>query len=59
MPKNAPPPSCTKCRKPMKFVLVKTGGRKFRCINCDVPDPMRSPEVAKLFTGELKPLVSQ
>jgi len=23
----------------MSFMLVKTGGRKFRCIDCDVPDP--------------------
>jgi hypothetical protein len=22
----------------MRFMLVKTGGRKFRCIDCEVPD---------------------
>jgi hypothetical protein len=55
MPKNPPPPTCSKCRKPMHFMLVKTGGRKFRCVDCDVPDPLRLPEVAKLLTGELRP----
>jgi hypothetical protein len=38
----------------MHFMLVKTGGRKFRCIDCDGPDPLRLPEVAKLLTGELR-----
>jgi hypothetical protein len=46
---------CSKCRKPMHFMLVKTGGRKFRCIDCDVPDPLRSQQLAKLLTGELQP----
>jgi hypothetical protein len=36
MPKNPPPPDCPKCSKPMRFMLVKTGGRKFRCVDCDV-----------------------
>jgi hypothetical protein len=36
----------------MHFMLVKTGGRKFRCIDCDVPDPL--PEVTKLLAGELR-----
>jgi hypothetical protein len=40
----------------MHFVLVKTGGRKFRCIDCDVPDPIKLPEVAKLLAGELRRL---
>lgn len=55
MAKNTPPPLCLKCRKPMHFMLVKTGGRKFRCINCDVPDPLKIPEVKKLLAGELRP----
>jgi hypothetical protein len=38
MLKNLPPPICPKCSEPMRFMLVKTGGRKFRCIDCDVPD---------------------
>jgi hypothetical protein len=56
MPKNTPPPMCPKCRKPKHFVLVKTGGRKFQCLNCDGGDPLKSPDVAKLLAGELKPL---
>jgi len=39
----------------MRFMLVRTGGRKFRCIDCDVTDPLELPEVTKLFKGELKP----
>jgi len=38
----------------MHFMLVKSGGRKFRCIDCDVPDPLRLQELAKLFKGELQ-----
>jgi hypothetical protein len=52
MPKNSPAPTCSKCGKPMHFMLVRTGGRKFRCIDCDVPDLLRLPEVAKLLKGE-------
>jgi hypothetical protein len=55
MPKNPSPPTCLKCRKPMKFMLVKSGGRKFRCINCDIPDPLQLPEVEKLLSGALRP----
>jgi hypothetical protein len=40
----------------MHFMLVKTGGRKFRCIDCDGSDPLRSSEVAKLLAGELRPM---
>jgi hypothetical protein len=54
MPKNSPPPNCPKCAKPMRFMVVKTGGRKFRCIDCDVPDPLQAPEVTKLLKGELR-----
>jgi hypothetical protein len=52
MPKNSPPPNCSKCSKPMRFMVVKTGGRKFRCIDCDVPDPLQAPEMIKLLGGE-------
>jgi hypothetical protein len=60
MPKNPAPPTCPKCRKPMHFMLVKTGGRKFRCIDCPVADPLKLPEVTKLLTvriatAEMKP----
>jgi Fumarylacetoacetate (FAA) hydrolase family len=54
MPKNPPPPICPKCSTSMRFVLVKTGGRKFRCVDCDVTDLLKLPEVTKLLTGELR-----
>lgn len=54
MPKNSPPPICSRCGKPLRFMLVKTGGRKFRCFDCDVPDPLQLPEVANLLAGELR-----
>jgi hypothetical protein len=37
------------------FHACQNGGRKFRCIDCDVPDPLRLPELTKLLTGELRP----
>jgi hypothetical protein len=40
----------------MQFLLRKTGGRKFQCLDCDGDDPLRSAEVAKLLTGQLQPL---
>jgi hypothetical protein len=55
MLRNPPPPTCSQCNKPMRFMLVKKGGRKFRCIDCDGPDPLQLPELAKLLTGELQP----
>ena len=54
MPKN--PPTCPKCRKPKHLVPVKIGGRKFLCLDCSGRDPMRSPEIARLLSGELRPL---
>jgi hypothetical protein len=54
MPKNTPAPVCPKCSKPQQFVLVKTGGRKFRCLDCDGEDPLRSPDVQRLLAGALK-----
>jgi tRNA(Ile2) C34 agmatinyltransferase TiaS len=55
MAKNTPPPHCPKCGKPMRFVLVKTGGRRFRCLDCDGEDPLKSPDVARLLEGSLRP----
>jgi hypothetical protein len=56
MPKSTPPPICSKCRKAMRFLLKKTGGRKFQYLDFDGDDPLRSPEVAKLLPDELRPL---
>jgi hypothetical protein len=48
---------CPRCHKPMQFLLVRgKRGRKFQCLDCEGDDPLRSPDVAKLFTGELRPL---
>jgi hypothetical protein len=51
MRKNTPPPDCPKCEKPMKFVLIKTGGRKFRCLDCQGQDLSQSADVLSLPTG--------
>ena len=51
-------PACPKCHKPMRLALAKAGTRKLMCLDCDGEDPLKSPEVAKLLTGELKPLQS-
>jgi len=53
MAKNTPPPACPKCGKSKKFMLVRTGGRKFRCVVCDLPDPVHDPETAGWLSGEL------
>ena len=34
----------------MRFVLVKTGGRKFRCVDCDVTGLLELQEVTQLLT---------
>jgi hypothetical protein len=54
MPKNPPPPNCLKCGKAMRFVLIKAGGRRFRCIDCDALDPLQLPEIKELLSGALK-----
>jgi tRNA(Ile2) C34 agmatinyltransferase TiaS len=58
MAKNTPPPICPKCSNSMRFVLVKGGGRKFRCVDCSGEDALKSPAVAKPFMGELKPVAA-
>jgi hypothetical protein len=55
MPKNTPPPTCKTCGKPMRWLLIQTGGRRYRCIDCDGSDTLTSPETLKLLVGELKP----
>jgi len=39
----------------MHFVIVKTGGRKFRCIRCDDVDPMQVPDFQAWAKSELRP----
>jgi hypothetical protein len=39
----------------MHFIIVKTGGRKFRCVCCDEVDPMRLIDVQAWTSGELQP----
>ena len=54
MPKNPPPPVCPKCGVSMHFVIVKTGGRKFKCVKCDEIDPMQVPDIQG-WTSSLRP----
>ena len=54
MPKSIPAPLCPKCGKLKKFVLVKTGGREFRCLDCDGEDPLKS-YAQRWLKGDLKP----
>jgi hypothetical protein len=39
----------------MHFMLVKTGGRKFRCIDCDVPAPAILSDVTELLNELRRP----
>jgi hypothetical protein len=55
MPKNTLPPTCKSCGKPMSWLLVKTGGRKFRCIDCDGPGALKPSETLDLLSGALEP----
>jgi len=57
MAKNTPPPTCSKCGKPKKFMLVKSGGCNFRCTDGDIPDLLKTPEMQNLLSSELKPWV--
>jgi len=36
----------------MHFLIVKTGGRKFRCVRCDDVDPLRLSEIRALIARE-------
>jgi hypothetical protein len=51
--RNLPPPRCLKCNRPMQWTLVKTGGRRFRCLDCDGEYLLKSPDVTKM--PDLKP----
>jgi hypothetical protein len=37
----------------MHCVVVETGGRKFRCIECDDLDPLQIPDVQAWINSEL------
>jgi hypothetical protein len=39
----------------MHFIVLKTGGRKFQCAQCDGVDPMRLSDVQAWIKGELQP----
>ena len=55
MPEKSISPACPKCRKPMHFLSVKTGGRKFRCVRCDDIDPLKLADIQGWLMGELQP----
>ena len=40
----------------MSWLVVNTGGRKFRCIDCDGPGASKSSEALNLGSGALEPL---
>jgi hypothetical protein len=39
----------------MSWLLVATGGRKFRCIECTDPGPLKSSETLNFLSGALEP----
>jgi|tagenome__1003787_1003787.scaffolds.fasta_scaffold20900813_5 hypothetical protein len=55
MRKNSSPPNCPKCKNPKRSMIAKSGGRRFRCDDCDLGDPLNCPDVKKLLNGELRP----
>ena len=54
MAENLATPTCPKCRKPMHFIVLKTGGRKFQCVQCD-GDPLQMSDIQAWIKGELQP----
>ncbi len=43
-------PICPKCHKPMRLAIIKgVRGRKYRCIDCEGEDPLRSRGIGKLL----------
>lgn len=55
MPNNFLRPSCPKCGEPMRFMIVKTGGRKFQCINCNDMASKQVPDFRAWTIGDLRP----
>ena len=37
----------------MHYVVVKTGGRKFMCVQCEGVDPMRMSDIQNWINSEL------
>ncbi len=48
--------ACPKCGKGEVLRLNADYRRVLECIDCGGEDPLRSPRVAKLLSGELKPM---
>ena len=46
MPKNTPPPICTTCGKPKKWLPAKKGGRAYQCVNCEDTNARKEPSEA-------------
>jgi tRNA(Ile2) C34 agmatinyltransferase TiaS len=55
MPQNTPPPRCPKCGKRMHFIIVRSGGRKFKCVQCDGADPLKMTDIRGWLASELQP----
>ncbi|MHC2626366.1 hypothetical protein ACVIW2_008398 [Bradyrhizobium huanghuaihaiense] len=50
------PKLCPKCHQPMSYALQPGGKppRTWRCLECEMPDPLTSPELKALMNGLLK-----
>jgi hypothetical protein len=46
---------CEKCTKALTFALLPGGNgrRSWRCLDCEGPDPLKSPDVAGWIKGLL------
>ncbi|MET3972377.1 hypothetical protein ACVWXN_000125 [Bradyrhizobium sp. i1.4.4] len=50
------PKLCPQCHQPMSYAL-QPGGKPpltWRCLACEMPDPLTSPELKALMKGLLK-----
>jgi len=48
-------PTCPECGAPLMLVLPPGGNgqRTFQCLDCERPDPLKSPQATGWLTGEL------
>ena len=46
-------PTCPSCKAKMVFALPPggSGPRRFQCLNCDVPDPLKSGTAGRWLEG--------